>query len=266
MPEGHTIHRLARDHHRWFAGQTVAVSSPQGRFATEAARLDGRVFERAEAWGKHLFHHVEGGLLVHVHLGLIGRFRMRRTPLPEPRGAIRYRLVGDERGVDLIGPMTCRLLRASDQRTITATLGPDPLRDDADPDEAWQRLHARRAALGTVLLDQSVIAGIGNVYRAELLFRHGLHPRLPASQLTRRAFDDLWADLVGLLQLGVQTNRIITVDPQALGVPPRALKRGQRQNVYKRRQCARCGGPVTAPVVGQRKCYTCEVCQPPPAG
>ena len=73
MPEGHTLHRLARLHQRRFAGAPVAVSSPQGRF-TGAARLTGRVFTRASAWGKHLFHHYDGGPIVHVHLGLYGTF------------------------------------------------------------------------------------------------------------------------------------------------------------------------------------------------
>ena len=68
MPEGNTIHRLARAHTRDFAGRRIAVSSPQGRFASEARRLDGRRFLRADAYGKHLFHHWSGGLVVHERL------------------------------------------------------------------------------------------------------------------------------------------------------------------------------------------------------
>ena len=75
MPEGNTIHRLARDHTRDFSGRIVRVSSPQGRFAREARRLDRRRFLRADAWGKHLFHFWEGGLVVHVHMGMAGVFR-----------------------------------------------------------------------------------------------------------------------------------------------------------------------------------------------
>ena len=74
MPEGNTIHRLARIHNRDFAGRRVRARSPQGRFANEAKRLDGRRFRRAEAYGKHLFHHWSGGLVVHVHLGMAGWF------------------------------------------------------------------------------------------------------------------------------------------------------------------------------------------------
>ncbi|MCX6481067.1 MAG: Fpg/Nei family DNA glycosylase, partial [Mycobacterium sp.] len=81
MPEGHTLHRLARLHQRRFAGAPVRVSSPQGRF-TDAAALDGQVLKKASAWGKHLFHHYETGAIVHIHLGLYGTFRESRTPMP----------------------------------------------------------------------------------------------------------------------------------------------------------------------------------------
>ena len=74
MPEGHTLHRLARLHQRRFGRAPVIVSSPQGRFADGAAAVSGRVLKKASAWGKHLFHHYEGGRVVHVHLGLYGTF------------------------------------------------------------------------------------------------------------------------------------------------------------------------------------------------
>ena len=74
MPEGHTLHRLARAHRRWFVGAPVEVSSPQGRFAAGAAAVDGRVLVKADAHGKHLLHVYGPDLVVHVHLGLIGGF------------------------------------------------------------------------------------------------------------------------------------------------------------------------------------------------
>ena len=74
MPEGHTLHRLARRHQQRLAGAVVRVSSPQGKFAAGAARVDGRVLLRSQAWGKHLLHDYEGELSVHVHLGLYGTF------------------------------------------------------------------------------------------------------------------------------------------------------------------------------------------------
>ena len=86
MPEGHTLHRLAALHTRRYVGRPVAVSSPQGRFATSAELVDGRVLESAEAHGKHLFHHYGPDLVVHVHLGLYGSSPTTGCP-PRSRAA-----------------------------------------------------------------------------------------------------------------------------------------------------------------------------------
>ncbi|HZE18004.1 MAG TPA: DNA-formamidopyrimidine glycosylase family protein, partial [Mycobacterium sp.] len=95
MPEGHTLHRLARLHQRRFAGAPVSVSSPQGRFTESAVAVDGRVLRRATAWGKHLFHHYADGPTVHVHLGLYGSFTEWARPpdmaMPAPVGQVRMR-------------------------------------------------------------------------------------------------------------------------------------------------------------------------------
>src|SRR5918998_2480350 len=110
MPEGHTLHRLADLHQRRFAGRPVAVSSPQGRFAAGAALVDGRVLERAEAHGKHLFHGYGADLVVHVHLGLYGVFSDGPLPVPEPRGQVRMRMAGRTHWTDLRGATACELL------------------------------------------------------------------------------------------------------------------------------------------------------------
>jgi endonuclease-8 len=111
VPEGHTLHRLARLHQRRYAGSPVAVSSPQGRFADAATTVDGHVLRHATAWGKHLFHHYVGGATVHVHLGLYGKFTEWTSSaddgMPEPVGAVRMRMVGAEYGTDLRGPTVC---------------------------------------------------------------------------------------------------------------------------------------------------------------
>lgn len=89
MPEGHTIHRMARDHGKWFAGQRLTVASPQGRFESEAQSLNGKVLKTVEAHGKHLYYVFTGGSVLHIHLGLYGKFRLFKNPPPEPRGAVR---------------------------------------------------------------------------------------------------------------------------------------------------------------------------------
>src|SRR5512143_1260592 len=138
MPEGNTIHWLARRHTRDLAGRLVAVTSPQGRFAKEARVLDGRRFREAEAWGKHLFHHWTGGHVVHVHLGMAGWFYRYPGKPPKPRPTVRMRLALTGLAIDLIGPPTCELISESGREAILSRLGPDPLRPDSDPQVAWE--------------------------------------------------------------------------------------------------------------------------------
>jgi endonuclease VIII len=160
MPEGHTTHRLARRHQQCYGGSPVVVSSPQGRFAAAAAVLDGRVLQCAEALGKHLFHVYAPDLVVHVHLGLYGAFTEAELPVQPPRGQVRMRLVGLTHWTDLRGPTVCELLTEAEVDAVRARLGPDPLRRDADPDRAWRRISRSRAPLATLLMDQSVLAGV----------------------------------------------------------------------------------------------------------
>lgn len=160
MPEGHTLHRAARAHQRHYAGSPVGVSSPQGRFSAEAAKLDGRVLRRAEAFGKHLFHVYAPDLVVHVHLGLYGTFSEGALPVEPARGQVRMRLVGAAHWTDLRGPTACELMGDAEVAALRARLGPDPLRRDADPDRAWARISRSRAPLATLLMDQSVLAGV----------------------------------------------------------------------------------------------------------
>lgn len=261
MPEGHTIHRLARDHGKHFAGQTLRVTSPQGRFADGAAEVDGSKLENVEAHGKHLFYTWEGGRRLHIHLGLYGKFRLRKVPMPEPRGQVRMRVEGDERGFDLHGPTCCELISDPEFDELCARLGPDPLRRDADPDAVWQRISGSRAALGSLLLDQSVLAGVGNVYRAEILFDLRLHPETRGRDLGRDRFDAMWSRLSEWLRIGVKYNRIITADPARFGKTLGKLRRGERLLVYKKPSCPDCETPIEAMKLANRTLYLCPACQ-----
>ena len=265
MPEGHTIHRLARDLADDLAGTAVRASSPQGRFATGAAAVDGRVLAGTDAYGKHLFLEHEDDLVVHVHLGLYGTFRRFTQPVPPPAGALRLRLETDAVGWDLLGATACELLDPSGRAAIVARLGPDPIRGDADPDKAWAALRRRRSSIGQALMDQSVLAGIGNVYRAEVLFAHGIHPLVPALQVERSEWEALWAWLVAALRRGVRERRIVTVDPRELGKPRSRMTVSESRYVYKQENCLRCGTPVRRWDLAGRWAYACERCQPPPS-
>ncbi|MBM9459383.1 Fpg/Nei family DNA glycosylase [Nocardioides sp. zg-536] len=275
MPEGHTLHRLADRLTEVFGGHRVRVSSPQGRFAAGAERLDGSRLLDADAWGKQLFARFEGERFVHVHLGLYGTFDVHDDvdAVPEAVGQVRLRLLrpAAERPAaygDLRGPTACKLVTAEERDAVVARIGPDPLRCDADPDRAWARVRRSSAPIGTLLMDQSVLAGVGNVYRAEVLFRHRIHPLRPGRTLRVSQWRAIWDDLVVLMTEGVGSGRIDTVrpehTPEAMGREPRVDDHGGEVYVYRRagQPCHVCGTAVRADVLGGRNLFWCARCQP----
>ena len=262
MPEGHTIHRIAGDHSKILRGRIIAVSSPQGRFAADAALVDGVRLRAIEAYGKHLFYYWRNGLVGHVHLGLFGRFRVYPGPGPLDAPTVRMRMEVAKATIDLIGPTECSIGTMEDRDQIVRRLGPDPLRSDADPDKAYAAIARRVAPIGQLLLEQKVISGLGNVYRAEALFVNGINPRRPGNQITRDEFDRLWATIVGMLERGVAEDRIVTLDREQFDVPGGVARRGDTTYVYHRDLCLRCGNPIQIVELGGRACYYCPVDQP----
>jgi endonuclease-8 len=273
MPEGHTLHRLATSLSETFAGHELRVSSPQGRFAGEAAQLDRARLLTAESAGKHLFLDFDADRVVHVHLGLIGGFEVHRevVEVPAPVGQVRLRLVralGEQASyADLRGATQCDLVTGARRDQIVAKLGPDPLRPDADPMRAWKRISKSPRAIGDLLMDQAVLAGVGNVFRAEVLFRHRIHPLRPGRSLRVGQWHAMWSDLVELLAEGVRTGRIDTVrpehTPEAMGRPPRVDDHGGEVYVYRRtgQPCLVCGSTVRTGVLVGRNIFWCPQCQ-----
>ncbi|GAC69055.1 Fpg/Nei family DNA glycosylase [Gordonia soli] len=266
MPEGHTLHRLARRHQRIFGGETVRVSSPQGRFADGAAEIDGLVLRTAEAWGKHLVHRygpARSERIVHVHLGLYGAFTEVPMPMPAPVGQVRMRIEGTDAGVDLRGPTACEIFTPADLEALVSRLGPDPLRRDADPDVAWKAISRSKRPIGSLLMDQKVIAGVGNVYRAEVLFRAGIDPYRRGDRMTRDEFDEVWADLVALMRIGVRRGRIHVIRPEDDHGPGSYARDRPRTYVYRRAgdECRTCGTTVRQADLEGRNLYWCPVCQ-----
>jgi endonuclease-8 len=264
LPEGHTLHRLARLHQRRFAGAPVAVSSPQGRFGPEAAIVDGRVLRRTSVWGKHLFHHYAGGPIVHVHLGLYGAFtEWPHPPLPDAVGQVRMRMVGADYGTDLRGPTVCEVIDEARVSDVVAKLGPDPLRNDADPSWAWARIAKSRRPIGALLMDQTVMAGVGNVYRSELLFRHRIDPFRPGRGIGAAEFDTAWADLVALMKVGLRRGKIVVVRPEHDHGPPSYLPDRPRTYVYRRagEPCRVCSTTISTSVLEGRNVFWCSNCQ-----
>jgi endonuclease-8 len=271
MPEGHTIHRLAREHALLLAGRSVSVSSPQGRFEADAARIDGARLERVEPYGKHLFYRWSTGDIGHVHLGLFGRFRVQRTDRsPDPIGAVRMRLqtVPDaERAefvtIDLSGPTACTVDPPSVRREIIARLGPDPLRRGSKPDRMIERIVGSSRGIGDLVMDQSVVAGVGNVYRAESLFVTGIHPLRAGNRCGEAELRALWSVVQGMLRQGVKDGRIVTVSRDDLGLSPRArIPRSEATYAYKRDRCLLCGDEIQRIEIANRTSYHCPTHQP----
>jgi endonuclease-8 len=267
VPEGHTIHRLAADYADRFAGTAPRVTSPQGKFSDAAALLDGGEFTGTEAHGKHLFLGFRGTDWVHIHLGLFGKVAFGDAPAPPPTDTVRLRLAHDTAYVDLRGPATCALVTDEEKDAVHARLGPDPLRADADPQAAYRRISRSRTSIAALLMDQKVIAGVGNVYRAEVLFRHGIDPYRAGRDVTPAEWEAMWADLVALMREGVRNNRIDTVrpehTPEAMGRPPRVDDHGGEVYVYRRatQPCHLCGTEIRTAGLAARNLFWCPACQ-----
>lgn len=266
MPEGHSLHRLA-DQLAELVGCRVAATSPQGRF--DPAPVDGATVTDVQAYGKQLLvaRRPAAGpeVSVHVHLGMRGKW-LRFSPVTGPGlKQVRLRLarVGDpvpDVAWDLIASSTCELLEPDRREALLATLGPDPLRPDSDAAEARRRLQAYPSSVGAALMDQGVLAGVGNVFRAEILHARGIAPDRPARQVSDEEFDRLWLELQAMMTQGVVDGRIITV--AAPGGSRLDVSEEQSRRVYKQAACYDCATPVVTSTINGRTSYACPRCQP----
>jgi len=255
VPEGHTLHRLARDLAE-LVGSEVSATSPQGRFPAE--KVDGLRPTGVDAYGKHLLVDFADGVSVHVHLGMRGKW-LRFAPVTGPGlPQVRLRLSSPAVAWDLIAPSTCELLDAAGRAKLVGGLGPDPLRTDSDPEEAYRRVVAHHGSIAAALLDQSRIAGVGNVFRAEVLHAMRMPPTRPARSVAVAEFAVLWSRLQVLMRQGVEDGRIITVEAEDRSTVPEAESR----RVYKRALCYDCGTPIVTGTIDGRTTYACPRCQP----
>ncbi|WP_024357220.1 Fpg/Nei family DNA glycosylase [Leucobacter chironomi] len=334
MPEGHSVHRIARQFGVNFVGTAPEVTSPQGRFAQGAAILSGREMTEARAVGKQMFLEFEGGRWLRVHLGIygawdfagdvevdpaiqihttkFGRGRLGQTGMagvvdrpvdragedsvtsigaprrsrvahvrmaerdraeavngafpPDPVGQVRVRLLTDTVCADLRGPTACEVLTPAEVDAVIQKLGPDPANANtpAERERFVTRARKKKTPIGLVLMDQSIVAGIGNVYRAEMLFRARLNPHTPANTLDPVVLEELWDDWAHLLEIGITVGQMITIDGLDGEDYQRALaERDERHWVYKLEgtPCKRCGANIVLEEFGARKLYWCPGCQ-----
>jgi formamidopyrimidine-DNA glycosylase len=159
----------------------------------------------------------------------------------------------------------CELVDEVQQQSLLERLGPDPLRPDEGAGRMWQAMSRSRRSVAALLMDQAVVSGIGNVYRAELLFRAGLDPKVPGADLSRRTVTALWDDAVALMAHGVRSGRIETLDPvhdpDAMVDPVTGVAAGVY--VYRRHgdPCRVCGTTVRTRELEARNLYWCPRCQ-----
>jgi endonuclease VIII len=259
VPEGHKTHFIARQQSLLLAGKKLHVTSPQGRFAIDAARVDNKTLERVVAAGKHLFYLFEEELIVHVHLGRYGSYR-EQLGMPEPRGLVRMRLFDGSVTIDLNGPTQCRVISPAQQAEIIAKLGPDPLAG-GDWKQAWDSIRVSRLPIGALLLDQTVIAGVGNIFRAELLFEAKLNPQTRGCDLAEKDFRQLWKVLLRMMKVGLKYGKIVTVTASEAGKPLAMLVSKECVRIYGKNFCPNCGGEIGTMVVAARKLYVCWACQ-----
>ena len=268
MPEGHTVHRTANAFTKAFAGKTVTIDSPQGRFSASAQLVSGAVLVKALAVGKQLFLGFSNGYFIRIHLGIYGKWAWHRNIgesgiLGQPvRGEVRARFYSTDDLAELRGPTVCEVISSEEMDLVLKRLGPDPLNPDPKGEEARrfvERVRRSKQTIGQLLMDQSVISGIGNVYRAEILFRAGIEPCTPGNLVTEEQLLAIWDDAVALMKVGVKTGFMITRDELFTKRPTKA----ERNFVYKREgePCRVCGTKVSIAIMATRKLYWCAGCQ-----
>jgi endonuclease VIII len=312
VPEGNEIHRWAERHAAAFAGKVVRVDGPQGRFM-DSDVIDGRKLRRVMAAGKHLGYDFGEDRILHVHLGLQGDFTEGSGPLPAVKGALRLRMwneaavkrpavagvskrhrwYSEDDGTDNIapekvawvelrGPMDCSIYTQEKWKELLGWLGPDPLNNDS-PEKAVAKILRSRKPVGALLMDQSVMAGIGNIYRAELLYRARVSPFAEGKDVPEETILAIWADAIPLMKAGMVDRRIVTTlekdrpsfkemqgrDGMAgdvlvdLGKDDRTVLKEEAHYVYRRhgKECFVCGTKIRRQEMEGRNLYWCPTCQ-----
>jgi endonuclease-8 len=252
VPEGDTIHLAARRLNAALGGRELELAdapNPRSPLHRRAAELEGRTLEQVEAYGKHLLARFSGGLVVHSHLGMNGRWWIAadgRLPYGKPWLRLASgRAIGSQTGGKLL-----RIVSESRARNdpALARLGPDPLRPGFDVVAAARRLREQGAGreVGDALLDQRIIAGLGNALRAEACFAAGISPWRRVGTLSVPELERLVAESERIMRASL-----------AEGQRPRSVYRANR------RGCPACGGPVQARGQGDhnRTVYWCASCQ-----
>jgi endonuclease VIII len=273
VPEGDTIFRAARTLHRALAGSVVTSFEsvlPALTRIHDDAPITGRTIEHVETIGKHLLMHFSGDLVLRTHMRMHGSWHIYRRgePWQRPRGQMRLVIGTDTFEAVGFNIPVAEFLRGADlaRHRQLRQLGPDVLADDFDPAEAARRLRAQAATpVADALLNQRVLAGLGNVYKSEVLFICRVNPFTVVSDVTDAQIDAI-----------VETSRRLLCANVSEGLAPMTTYGGYRRTtgrsdprerlwVYGRAglPCRRCGTPIRLHKQGDaaRLTYWCEECQ-----
>lgn len=294
MPEGNEVHRWAERHNAAFSGRKLNVLPGQNHRFHDAHLVDGKKLRRVVAVGKHLGYEFGDDLILHVHLGRFGDWTEGCGELPEPKGALRAvlqrtrssRSSRSEKGqphnlrcqaddgtqpfpaeevewAELRGPTDCSVYDRAKWEKLLERLGPDPLGDDPkkhdNPQQFYDAVLSRKTSIAELLMDQSIVSGIGNIYRAELLFRHRINPFLPGSEMDLKVLQAIWKDSIPLLKAGMVDRRIVCTKRADRPSKKEPASRGEEHYVYRRhgKACFVCGERILHRDIAGRTLYWC---------
>jgi endonuclease VIII len=292
MPEGNEIHRWAERHTAAFAGRQVRADGPQGRF-TDSDVIDGRKLERVMAVGKHLGYDFGKDRILHVHLGLQGDFTEGSGPLPEVKGALRLRMwnaasvkkppvpgetkrhawYSEDDGtghldpeqiawVELRGPMDCSIYTQDKWEALVKKLGPDPLNGDG-PEKMLAKVAKSRKPIAELLMDQTMFAGVGNIIRAEVLYRARLSPFRMGKDVDETTLRAMWKDAGVLLRAGLVDRRLVSTKPADRPHKKGPVLKEEAHYVYRHNglPCFVCGTVIRKQEMAGRNLFWCPTCQ-----
>ncbi len=264
VPEGDTLYQAATRLQEALAGQEVlALEGSHRAVQADRRRITGKRIEAVESRGKHLLVHFDNGWTLRTHLGMPGAWRVYGPDEPWRKSPGKARVVirtPSAVAVCFSAPTVQLGPRAMVEERV-AHLGPDLIGDDFDAAAALARARAAGSpSIADLVLDQKVMAGVGNVFKNELLFLERLHPLTDPATLDDAALEAVIARARKLLL----ANR----------APGRRLTTGERRPGHERwvhgrdgRPCRRCGTDIREAVLGEfpRVTYWCPGCQPAPA-
>ncbi|HEV2954142.1 MAG TPA: bifunctional DNA-formamidopyrimidine glycosylase/DNA-(apurinic or apyrimidinic site) lyase, partial [Candidatus Dormibacteraeota bacterium] len=270
MPELPEVETIVRDLRAHLEGQLIEscellfptmVRHPEP--ALFAAELKGRTIEKVSRRGKYIWIHLDGGDMLVVHLGMSGRVLLSAPELARPNHTHAVFLLGDGKELRYSDPRRFgRLLLGTERELVEAgkmpTLGPEPLAADFRVADLRRSLSGRRAPVKALLLDQRVVAGIGNIYVDESCFRARVRPDRAAGSLSRASVERLHEALGYCLRLGIANRGSSIADY----VDAWGAKGSQQESlqVYGRagQPCFECGRPLARIVLSSRTTVFCS--------